>query len=318
MLSPATDMKSQRVIAIISLQFILIGLISWYFIYKKQNILGENVVINPISKETIDQNTTSHLTSFYEPKPNTIEKVNDWGPYNGMYTINADTFNERFDYVVEKPKGIYRIITLGDSYTYGLYVNTPQNWPEQLEDLLNNTFTCPTIQKFEVINLGVQGYDIQYAVERFRIRGQKYNPDYVLFLIKTDDVVQVNEVMLPILKQIGKINNYNGWNKAMQESYNKLGNEASIQWQVNAFSTFLQMYSGDGAVLTFPHVKKFPEEVFQSTLMQTKMHFHYLPDIYKNKDFYYGNDYHPTVSGHKVIAEDVFHYLTQNNIIPCN
>ena len=38
-----------------------------------------------------------------------------------------------------------------------------------------------------MLNLGLYGYDIEYAVERFRVRGQKYDPDLIIWLIKDDD-----------------------------------------------------------------------------------------------------------------------------------
>ena len=65
-----------------------------------------------------------------------IEKVNEWGPNKGTYTINNDSLNERFNYSENKDKNTFRIITLGASYTYGLYVDTKNNWTEILEDIL--------------------------------------------------------------------------------------------------------------------------------------------------------------------------------------
>jgi lysophospholipase L1-like esterase len=80
------------------------------------------------------------------------------------------------DHAVEKPKGVYRIVVLGDSVGAGLKV-------ERFED----TFP-PILQKMlkdaginaEVINLSVSGYNTQQEVETLRERGLQYSPDLVL------------------------------------------------------------------------------------------------------------------------------------------
>ena len=83
-------------------------------IYNNKSILGK-VSVNPIDKNNISFDEKNKLKSFYEPRPNSIEKINEWSPYKGTYTINSDSLNERFDYSVDKPERTYRIITLGDS-----------------------------------------------------------------------------------------------------------------------------------------------------------------------------------------------------------
>jgi hypothetical protein len=60
-----------------------------------------------------------------------------WDHTRAYYTFNQDGLNERYDYNTTKPDGIFRIITLGDSFTFGHFVDTKDNWTERLEDLLN-------------------------------------------------------------------------------------------------------------------------------------------------------------------------------------
>ena len=75
-------------------------------------------------------------------------------------------------------------MTLGDSFTFGVYVNTEDNWTELLEDKLNSIKNiCPNTDHFEVINLGVGGYDIEYAAKRYINRGKVYNPNIILLLL---------------------------------------------------------------------------------------------------------------------------------------
>lgn len=119
---------------------------------------------------------------YYEPQPDTV--INDhpvWLGEHVSYSINHDGLNERMDYPVARVPGVNRIITLGDSFTYGLFVNTTENYSERLEDLLNSEVCKENGESFEVINLGVPAYDIGYAAERYRLRGTKYHPDLVIW-----------------------------------------------------------------------------------------------------------------------------------------
>ena len=120
-----------------------------------------------IKKENLIFPEESEYQYYYELKPN-IEEVDnkDWLPYEARYSYNGDGLNERFDYSTEKPADTFRIITLGDSFTYGHYVNTKDNWTERLEDMLNAPISdFPEIKKFEVINLGMPAFDIPYIVQ---------------------------------------------------------------------------------------------------------------------------------------------------------
>jgi len=118
---------------------------------------------------------------YWELQPNTTVINNPyWLNHEVKYTYNADGLHERFNYAVEKPADTFRIITLGDSFTYGANVNTKDNWTEKLEDLLNSDQEINHL-KFEVINLGVSGFDIPYLIKRYQDIGAKYHPDLIIW-----------------------------------------------------------------------------------------------------------------------------------------
>jgi hypothetical protein len=74
------------------------------------------------------------------------------------------------EYGIEKPKGIYRIIVLGDSVTmYGRYT-------DYLEDLLNNDFG----NKIEVWNCSIGGHGIKDYYYNLSYRCLHYQPDMVI------------------------------------------------------------------------------------------------------------------------------------------
>lgn len=307
-----------QILAIVSLGFI---------IYKRKQILGITS-INPVNKDSIIY-TSKTLKYFYEPKPNTIEELNPWVPYMATYTINSDGLNERRNYNIEKPEGIYRILTLGDSFTYGLYVDTPYNWTEQLEDKLNAECNQP----YEVINLGVAGYDIQYSVERFKLRGIKYNPDLIIWFLKNDDTIQINEYIRgseeyyrkkmmasgEMDRAVARGNFYPSWNMALKEYKEKYDPKDIEKAQMQYFEDFKSIYEGKLIISTFSNEPKsvttFLNKAF--TFDNKKTFLQYLTSMHINPSYYFPNDGHPTVKGHSVITTDIFNYLKVNNLTSC-
>ena len=328
--------KNQKpfIIAIIVIvQLLIVSYLGIKIYQQKTNVRGARVFA-PIEKKNIIINPDSELQYFYEPEPNTIENVNPWVPYKAIYTINSDSLNERFDYTTKKPDKTFRIVTLGDSYTYGLYVDTENNYSEKLEDMLNNTLSCKEYDKFEVINLGNGGYDIQYASERYKIRGQKYDPDLIVWFIKNDDMIQLNEIMLPEekiiaeeLKETGEFDKlvesgefYPSWVRAAQGVIDTYGRENLVDIQIDFLNKFRESYTTPLLIITFPSTKDdYKKALKQFVSSQTNVLFHdEVPNIFTLEGASFPNDGHPTILGHNLIAKDLFEYLTKESLIPCD
>lgn len=79
---------------------------------------------------------------------------------------------------IEKPKGIFRILLLGDSYVEGLRAPLEQTFGKVLESRLNET--APSGLRFEVIPAGVSGWGTDQELLWFRQHGAAYQPDLVL------------------------------------------------------------------------------------------------------------------------------------------
>ena len=59
----------------------------------------------------------------------------------------------------EKPEGVFRILALGDSWTFGFRMEEPDAYPRQLERILNERAAeRGDRRRIEVINAGVIGY----------------------------------------------------------------------------------------------------------------------------------------------------------------
>jgi len=318
----------------ILLSQLLIIIILSYQIYKKaDNILGTTTII-PI--KNVVQNSLSNLDFFYEPPANFVEVVPEEITFSdAKYTLNSDTLNERFNYSIQKESSAFRIITLGDSFTFGMFVNTQDNWTEQLENLLNTNIKCRKIKKFEIINLANYGYDIQHSLERYRIRGQKYNPDLILWFLKDDDFEQINEIMrihekkyLAEMKESGEFEDLmrggNGYppnikmHRDMKSYINKVGQNKILDLQENYLKSLNEYFHGSLIIFTLPNTQnQFKEKMQEFAYSRPNTHFFDdISNIYELNNAVFP-DGHPNVNGHQIIAKDLFNYLTENKLIPC-
>ncbi len=81
----------------------------------------------------------------------------------------------------EKPAGTFRILALGDSWTFGFRMNEPDAYPRQLERLLNASAAARgDTRQIDVINAGVVGYSTDQEAAYLATEGWKYSPDLVL------------------------------------------------------------------------------------------------------------------------------------------
>jgi lysophospholipase L1-like esterase len=97
----------------------------------------------------------------------------------GPYTINAAGMRDE-DVPLAKPPGVFRIAAIGDSVTFGAACRAEDAWVERLERALNARSGAAGT-RFEVLNLGVIGYNITQSVQRLRALGLGYAPDLVLY-----------------------------------------------------------------------------------------------------------------------------------------
>lgn len=313
--------KKKILIVIVALECLLGGIFLWWFVKIK---FAERVAhIATINTDTLTFSTHGEFRYYFELKPNTVEKDQpDWLPYEAVYTYNADGLNERYDYEVTKPPNTFRIVTVGDSNTFGHFVNTQDNWPEQLEDMLNGRLSACGFQKFEVINLGAASFDVPYSAYRYVTIGSKYEPDLIIWFEAGPGFTRLNEVMRPLIEECEanspppEVNSetysyYACWNKAgemVTEKYPpKEFFETVMPYLDEFFQTasssrvFFLTYTGSSedersAEILSLYKQRYPQAVFESVI----------PDLEKQDIL---PDNHPSAKGHTRIAEGMFGYL---------
>lgn len=335
------------VIFLVFLECMLIAGLAWWVLDKRtpQVIVDTSSAIN---EEDITYPETENLEYYFEPKPGTPEITKpSWLAEVPVVTINNDTLNERYDYTQHKATTTYRIVTLGDSWTYGQFVSTKDNYSEQLEDMLNERYQCEHIDAFEVINLGVGSYDVAYAVERFIRRGAKYGPDLLVWFFTGNDFDEINELMRPYsteylndLEQKNVEIEYNdvtgvkgmhvdsgnanfalAWLAAREYLTETMTEEEIAEFQLSHMLRLEQHYNGPLLIYTLQNasnVGDHGEGVIREYVADVSNASWYQSELVLDREKHVLADGHPNVVGHEHIAEDLLSQIIRNPQLVCS
>jgi lysophospholipase L1-like esterase len=99
--------------------------------------------------------------------------------------INSQGLRD-YEYSLTKPAGVYRIMLLGDSTTFGWGVPVNETTAKILEQNLNAKH-LPGYDQVEVLNAGVGNYDTVQEVTYYETRGQAFHPDLVVLVYFIND-----------------------------------------------------------------------------------------------------------------------------------
>ncbi len=330
---------------VVGLELLIIALIAASVLGTRAGEL-ELASVTPVARQSLVFQKSGPLEYFYELRPGYQGEtyIPPWLGSALELHYNADGLNDRFDYRVAKPKGTFRIAALGDSWTYGQFVSTKDNYTEVLEDILNHEPGCS--ERFEVLNLGVPSYDIAYAAERFRVRGAKYDPDLVLWLFIANDFEEINDYIIPraqayrdrwtaegvqeLIERDTISAQWNSftippseletkiWRNAVDDLYREYGTAGVLSYQGEALRSFAKIY--DRALVLFVH-SQFTFPAPYRSLLQDVAASRPGTFFYQSPLEFTGAmqlpDKHPSPAGHREIARDLFRYLRDQRLVPC-
>ena len=100
--------------------------------------------------------------------------------------LNRNGLRDR-EITYAKPVGESRILTLGDSVTFGWGVDQGQTFSDYMEPLLKER----TGRQWEVINAGVNGYNTEQERTWLELEGLKYRPDIVVLTYVGNDIDEI-------------------------------------------------------------------------------------------------------------------------------
>jgi hypothetical protein len=113
------------------------------------------------------------------------------------YKTNSIGFRDH-EYAVSRPKGVVRIVCLGDSYTFGEGVHFEDLYTKRLERRLNTPTDAQEVaRRYEVMGFGVQGYNTRQERQCFELIASRFQPQLVLVvMVANDDISHRDEVRL--------------------------------------------------------------------------------------------------------------------------
>lgn len=112
-------------------------------------------------------------------------KPNLRGQLDGaLYVFNRDSMRGP-DLDVVKPAGIFRVAVIGDSFTNGQGVRYEDAYPFLVSQALN---AAGDSRRYEVLNLGIPGFNLRASIDRLRKIGLKYDPDLFIYGWTVNDI----------------------------------------------------------------------------------------------------------------------------------
>ena len=90
-----------------------------------------------------------------------------------------------FHLLPQKSPGSFRIITIGDSFTFGAEIQSDDAYPARLQRMLN--LDMPRERQAEVVNAGVEGYSAAQELELLKRALQHGAPDLIIWQVTLND-----------------------------------------------------------------------------------------------------------------------------------
>ncbi len=146
-------------------------------IWKNRPIL-QRKYIDIFSSIYREEDRTALLRQFLPGLPDSLKDNPVW-----EISLNSTGFRDR-EFPKAKPSSTFRIICLGDSWTFGANVGQQDAYPQRLQALLRQEFPKAD---FEVFNLGVLGYSSYQGLELLKKNISELFPDLVVIAFAMND-----------------------------------------------------------------------------------------------------------------------------------
>ena len=267
----------------------------------------------------------------YELKSNL--DIIDKGPIIQLDPIRVKTnFNglrEDEEHPYEKPENTFRIALVGDSITFGMYVEQNQTFGHILETMLNKNSQDIN---YETLNFGVPGYNTMQEYEVIKEKVLQYDPDVVIITFVLNDLYEETSNPLTPLRNIGR-HIYSlrlvYWNIL---KYSQRSENVTEPAYKDYFMTDFYLRKTNGILkeknIIFIVVGPFcfksymcpsdPVSHFSNIAKDAGFHYSNLTNIFdniENKDLMIPKEGHPNSLAHRILAEVIYNIMADKGII---
>jgi len=311
-------------VTLVVVQAGVIGMLGWRLL-KIHGPIGRKreTAVVPFTQETLLR-PESELSGFYEPKPGTKnEMAPAWLGGKIIHTINSNGLRDTGEYTVEKPNDTFRIVVMGDSFTYGLFVGDGETYSDKPEALLNNKTKCSTPKRFEVLNFGVPGYDAEMSAYRYRYRAEKYQPDLVLWYLIENDFNESASFGQSLWQDIKMMLAREGipYDKFAQETSEILssdttlafGDKAIPEHQAEKIGAWVSTMSVPAVIFSDKELPEKYQTIIDRAVSENARVTH-MPNLTYTRAL---ADGHPSPDSHRQIADEMFGHLMKHLLVPC-
>jgi lysophospholipase L1-like esterase len=140
------------------------------------------IAVGGLTLDEVDQIIDGDGELFWRLKPNLHGRP--WLKPLWLDTRTSSLALRSPEVSIPKPQDHFRVLSLGDSCTYGSGVVMGDTYPSQLEQMLNMVYEADV---YEVVNGGCPGYSSFQGVQLFKERGTKLQPDIVTISFGIND-----------------------------------------------------------------------------------------------------------------------------------
>lgn len=320
---PIRNTYWQIIAIVVVVQLVLIGFLS-VRIYGNWHIrtsLKDRAIT--FAQDTVSR-PEADLPGFYEPKPNSVNEMEPtWLGKKVVQHINNEGLRDTHSYAHVPDDDVFRIAVLGDSFTYGLFVGDTDTYTEKLATLLNAANTCPAVKKFEVMNFGVPGYDLEMSAYRYNFRVKNYKPNLVLWYLIENDFSEyaslVQDLWLHTKEMLVASNvSYEKFGPETAEIYenvviSRLGKTFVPDHQENVLHDWVQGIDVPFVIFSDTTLPKADQDRIRNEVVGHSLGSYFDSVAYTNA-FAEG---HPSPESHTDIARQLFVYLTDHHLLAC-
>lgn len=190
--------------------------------YFKKNWKNYLLLLCTIAVFLVGFEIFTHLYAYVtEPIPTSLFEKDECAGfklkagYTGKAKIGKSFFGDRYnvkinskglrdhEFSYKNPENTFRILLLGDSFTFGVKVELNETFPKLLENELNYKYKS---RNYEVINAGVPAWGTINELCYLKEEGLKYNPDLIVLAFFYNDIMDNADETLMLAKTLALTN----------------------------------------------------------------------------------------------------------------